>query len=219
MKIADDLDTDYKALVRNGYNQCASAYRESRSDKPAPELGILLDKLDDGAHALDIGCGAGVPVALALSKRCDVIGVDISEAMVELARTNAPSARFIREDIMSLEFEPSTFDAVTAFYSIFHIPREEHATLFERVHCWLKPGGYLLCTLTHHDEPAYTEDDFFGITMHWSNYGLLEYRRILAGVGFDLLSVSEAGNGFDERVQNPVERHPIVFAQKRKADQ
>ena len=215
MKIA----IDYKEIVRSGYNQCANAYHESRSAKPGPELDIVLDNLGDGSSALDIGCGAGVPVARALSKRCGVTGVDISEAMIELARTNVPDGRFILGDIMSLEFEPSTFDAATAFYSIFHIPREEHATLFERVHRWLKPGGYLLCTLTHHDEPAYTEDDFFGVTMHWSNYGLLEYRRILAGAGFELLNFGEAGHGFDECAQKPSESHPIIFARKRKASQ
>ncbi len=219
MKIADDPNVDYKALVRGGYNQCANDYHESRSAEPGPELDILLDRLADDASVLDIGCGAGVPVTRALSKRCGVTGVDISEAMIELARANVPSGRFIHGDVMSLEFEPAAFDAATAFYSIFHIPREEHQTLFERVHRWLRPGGYLLCTLTYRGEPAYTEDDFFGVTMHWSNYGLFEYRRILANAGFDLLNSGEAGHGFDQRIQNPSERHPIVFARKRKAPQ
>ena len=38
-----------------------------------------------------------------------------------------------------------------------------------------------LCTLSDYPEEGYTEDDFFGVTMYWSNYGIHEYREILTG--------------------------------------
>ena len=75
---------------------------------------------------LDIGCGAGVPVTQALSGRFAVTGVDISSEMVRQARANVPGATFIHGDITSVDFPDSSFDAVVAFYSIFHLPREEH---------------------------------------------------------------------------------------------
>ena len=58
-----------------------------------------------------------------------------------------------------------SFNGAVAFYSVFHIPREEHPELFRRVYDWLQPGGYLLCTLTGFGEEAYTEDDFYGVTL------------------------------------------------------
>ena len=210
--------TNYKALVRSGYDQCAAAYHESRKSEAGRELDALLGALDDGAAVLDIGCGAGVPVARTLAERFSVTGVDISGSMIELAKANVPSGRFIRADIMSVAFEPSIFDAVTAFYSIFHIHREEHPALFHRVHDWLKPGGYLLCLLPRYDEETYI-DEFFGATMYWSSYGVEDYQRILANVGFDLLENSIVGSGFDESVGAEPESHPVVLAQKRKAGQ
>ncbi len=208
----------YKVLVRSGYDQSAVAYHESRRREAGSELDAIFEVLDDGAAVLDIGCGAGVPVARALAERFSVTGVDISDSMIELARANVPVGKFIRANIMSVEFAPSTFDAATAFYSIFHIPRREHPVLFRRIYGWLKPGGYLLCLLRHHGEETYI-DNFFGSTMYWSSYALEDYEHYLTDVGFEILKIFTAGSGFDESLQAPPESHPIVLARKRKASQ
>ena len=179
-----------------------------------PELDLLGERLLDGAAVLDIGCGAGIPVTRLLAERLAVTGVDISGEMIRQARANVPGATFVRDEIMSVEFEDSSFDAVVAFYSIFHLPREEHAALFSRIHDWLKPGGYLMCTLSHSSESAYTEDDFFGVTMYWSNYGLADYTDMLTGLGFSILRTSTAGEGYSESHETPEEDHPLVFARR-----
>ena len=212
------VTANYKALVQSGYDQCAAAYHESRRSEAGRELGALLSVLEDGAAVLDIGCGAGAPVAKTLAERFRVTGVDISDSMISLAKANVPTGTFMRSDIMSVEFAPSTFDAATAFYSIFHVPRKEHPTLLRRIYEWLKPGGYLLCLLPHYDEETYL-DEFFGSTMYWSSYALEEYIHFLKHTGFDLLEESFVGSGFDEAVVAEPETHPIVFAQKRKASQ
>ena len=204
--------------MRSGYDQCAAAYHESRKSEAGSELDALLGVLDDGAAVLDIGCGAGVPVARTLAKRFRVTGVDISASMISLAKANVPTGTFIRSDVMSVEFAPSTFDAATAFYSIFHVPRDEHPALLRRIYEWLKPGGYLLCLLPHYDEETYL-DEFFGSTMYWSSYALEDYIHTLNRIGFDLIEESFVGSGFDEAVVAEPESHPIVFAQKPKVIQ
>lgn len=213
MRPANDPLVDYKALVKRGYDRCAAAYTEARSGEAHPELDLLHERLDDGAAVLDLGCGAGVPIARSLAGSFAVTGVDTSSEMVRLARANVPEARFFHADITSVEFVDSSFDAVVAFYSIFHLPREEHHGLFRRIRDWLKPGGYLMCTLTRYSEAAYTEDDFFGETMYWSNYGLSEYADLLTGLGFSLLETSTVGHGYAES-EAPPEVHPLVFARK-----
>jgi cyclopropane fatty-acyl-phospholipid synthase-like methyltransferase len=163
---------------------------------------------------LDVGCGAGVPVARALAGRFAVTGVDISGGMIARARANVPQATFIHADVMAVTFPPQHFDAVVAFYSIFHLPREEHPELLRRVYGWLKPGGYLLATLSTVDERPYTDDDFFGETMFWSNYGLEAYKGILAGLGFRLLEVTSTGHGYGETYAGDDEHHPLILARK-----
>ena len=163
---------------------------------------------------LDIGCGAGVPIAKSLAARYRVTGVDASPEMIQRAQQNVPTGDFICADIMSATFPPSSFDAVVAFYAVFHLPRQEHPDLFRRVHRWLKPGGYLLCTLSHYNEEGYTEEDFFGVTMYWSNYSLREYLEILTGAGFALLETKSTDSGYENATQEFSEDHPLVLARK-----
>ncbi len=214
MKPANHPTVDYRALVQRGYDQCAAAYEHARQQEAAPELTLLINRLPAGAHILDIGCGAGVPVAQTLARRFAVTGVDLSPEQIRRAQVNVPMGTFLHADIMALSFPPASFDAVVAFYSIFHLPREEHPVLFQRIYQWLKPGGYLLATVSAVSEAAYTEDDFFGVPMYWSNYGLAEYQELLKQLGFRLLETTVVGHGYRAGAERSPEQHPLVFAQK-----
>ena len=213
LKPANDPSTDYKALVRQSYDSQVADYEEMRQTETPPALNLLTSRLSDGAAVLDIGCGVGIPVTQTLARRFTVTGVDISGGMLERAKANVPGATFIHGDIMSVEFQSSHFDAVTAFYSIFNLPREEHPELLRLIYGWLKPCGYLLATLSYNDEPAYTED-YYGVTMYWSNYGLEEYKKILDEAGFTILEIGAIGAGYKDPTEAPGERHPLILAQK-----
>lgn len=214
MQPANDPAINYKQLVEQSYDRCAAAYAAARQQSTHPELALLIERLPDNAHVLDIGCGAGVPVARTLAYHAAVTGVDISAEQIRRARNQVPIGRFIHSDIMALEFPPAMFDAVVAFYSLFHLPREEHPELLRRIHTWLKPGGYLLATVTQVAEEAYTEDDFFGVTMYWSNYGLADYRRLLTTLGFAVLDTHVLGHGYATDTSATPEAHPLLFAQR-----
>lgn len=45
---------------------------------------------------------------------------------------------------MSLSFPAQSFDAVVAFYSIFHLPKEEQGIMIRKISGWLKKGGWVL---------------------------------------------------------------------------
>ena len=182
--------------------------------EPGIEIRGLSDRLNDGDAVLDIGCGAGTPIAKSLAARHRVTGVDISQEMIHRARQNVPTAHFLCTDVMSVRFPPSSFNAVVAFYSIFHLPREEHTVLFRRIHRWLKPGGHLLCTLSHYSEKGYTEEDFHGVTMYWSNFSHGEYREILTESGFHLVETKSTASGYENATQEFSEDHPLVLARK-----
>lgn len=218
MKPANDPTIDYKLLVQTNYDRCASDYETARRMTTNPELALLVNRLPNKAQVLDIGCGAGVPVAQTLARHFRVTGVDISAEQIRRAQTNVPKGHFIHSDIMALDFPAGMFDAIVSFYAIFHLPREEHPALFHRIHRWLKPGGYLLATVTHIAEEAYTEDDFFGVTMYWSNYGLADYCRTLQEVGFTILDTQALGHGYNAGIAASPESHPLIFAQRAMAE-
>lgn len=213
MQPANDPNVDYRKLVQHHYDMCAAAYDQARQREAEPELALLTSHLEQGATVLDLGCGAGVPIARTLAQQCVVTGVDISAEQIRLAQLHVPHAIFIQGDMLTVAFPSSSFDAVVAFYSIFHTPREEHAQLFQRIHQWLKPHGYFLATLALHAEESYTESDFFGVTMYWSNYGVNEYRTLLEHTGFEMLATTILGHGYDDEGM-PNEQHPLILARK-----
>jgi len=210
MKPANDPTIDYKRLVAQGYDQCAGAYEQARREAASPEIKWLKKQLPNKAQVLDIGCGSGLPVTRDLAKRFVVTGVDISSEQIRRARENVRHATFFHSDIMAIDFPAASFDAVVALYAIFHLPRGEHARLLGNIRRWLKLGGYLVATLAREADDPYTEDDFFGVEMYWSNYGMPEYNAILAESGFELLKSSDVGHGYTKDA--PEEAHWLVIA-------
>ena len=113
---------------------------------------------------------------------------------------------------MAIDFPEATFDAVVSFYAIFHVPREEQAELFGRIRRWLKTGGYLLTTVAAQEEAPYTEDDFFGVQMYWSNYGLDYYCGLLKSLRYQLLETTIIEHGYTDEQDRASERHPLILA-------
>jgi trans-aconitate methyltransferase len=115
-------------------------------------------------RVLDLGCGTGVPWTRWLADRFEVVGVDISDAQLGLARRNVPGATFVRSDLSELNVPSGTMHAVVALYSISHVPRKEHASLLTRVASLLEPEGFFAAILGAEDSPDWT-GSWLGVPM------------------------------------------------------
>jgi ubiquinone/menaquinone biosynthesis C-methylase UbiE len=145
----------------------------------------LAKGVDDGARVLDLRCGDGTK-ARRLSERFEVVGVDVSPEQLRLTRTVAPEVTFVEADFYELDFAPKTFDAVTAFYSFMHVPRDRHFEVFGKVLRWPKPGGLFLASLGTIGGPDRTEN-WLGVEMFFSGFDAETNRRLVREAGFELL--------------------------------
>ncbi|MCJ1444180.1 MAG: hypothetical protein MMC23_004681 [Stictis urceolatum] len=115
------------------------------TSKPSAQSGPPL-------RILEIGCGAGIPGTKILTSLpgARVVGNDISAGQIELARTNLSgeiekgSAELRAGDMLALEFEEGSLDAVVGLYSIIHLPREEQRVMLGKIGRWLREGGWLM---------------------------------------------------------------------------
>lgn len=109
-------------------------------------------ELGDGKRALDFGCGSGYGTAILAEKCAQVTGVDASPRAIELCNENFNQANleFVKiEPNYVLPFEDDTFDVITSFQVIEHMPDvPAYLSVLKRV---LKPGGKLLITTCNRD--------------------------------------------------------------------
>jgi len=164
--------SDPRRIVSDGYDRIAETYAarvaNGGGEHRNRHLALLEAELPAGARVLDLGCGAGLPVAGRLAERFTVTGIDISARQVELARRNVPDAAFIHADMATVELPPASFDAIVAFFSIIHVPRDDHRTVYQAIGRWLAPGGLLVLSTGVHSDPGSVEDDWLGAPMYWS---------------------------------------------------
>ena len=203
---------DAKRKVEAGYDHIAERYLEDRKpDDPRhlTELEDLGRSLPEHGTALDLGCGAGVPVSRWLTRRYEVTGVDLSARQVELARQNVPGATFIKADMTELDFPAASFDVVVAFYSIIHVPRTEQPALVRRIHGWLRPGGAFFATWATTEWQGEEEDwEGRGAAMWWSNYGAEENLEMLRGADFLIESAETISSGDETWLWVLARKHP-----------
>lgn len=183
---------DPKLVVSQAYDKIAERYLEWRAGQPrqgelARWLDLLREHVRSGARVMDIGCGAGIPLTLALSKSFDVTGVDISARQIELAVRNVPAASFIQGDVTTLEFARASFDAAVASYSLIHVPRAEHVGVFRSVARWLRPGGILLANFGTGNQEIDYDEDWLGAPQFWSSFDADGERAALLAAGFELV--------------------------------
>jgi len=202
---------DFKKTVKEGYNAIADRYlaERTRDSEDVSLLNDFMERLPTNAKVLDAGCGAGIPISQMLSERFQVTGVDFSEAQIELAKKNVPNATFLCEDMTKLDFPENTFDGITSYYAIIHIPREEHQGLLTNFYKMLKPGGFaLLCLGAEHliDD---VDENYLGTRMYWSHYDTETYLKMLKECGFSIIWSKRVA---DETCEGA--GHLFVLAQK-----
>jgi len=191
-------------IVRSGYDKIAEEYQADRGIfDHTRELDELLSLLPTNARILDVGCGAGVPVMEFLVEAgFEVVGMDFSESMLRLARNNVPQAQLIMGSMTELGFRDNSFDGLTAFYSIIHVPREKHLSLFQSFHRIIKPEGVMLICMGPDEWEAV--DEYYGTRMFWSHYNPEISLQMVKDAGFHII--------FGRHISTGGERHYWILA-------
>ena len=181
-----------KDIVRNGYDQLATDYRQHFSELHQERYDgwnrVLSQHLVPRERVLELGCADGIPLAKSLAVSFDYTGVDLSPVQIAHARKNVPQGTFVVGDMTQVDFSPQSFAAIVALYSIIHVPIEEQRPLIGRMFGWLKEGG-LVMIVVGAGRWTGTEADWIrhGTTMFWSHASGEEYAEWFCSAGFRIL--------------------------------
>ena len=189
-----------KQIVEQAYDYMADWYLEWIQDQRSPRevyTKKVLDNAPPSPRILELGCGPGVPITrMLLDQGAQVVANDLSARQISMARDRCPQATFIPGDMTGLSFDPASFDGITSFFTIFHLPRAEQKDMLSKIHSWLKPGGMFVCNLATIDEEE-IHGEFLGHGMFWSSYGEEDNVAMVKDAGLEVVEVEvlEAGDG------------------------
>jgi len=120
-------------------------FNESKNDFEISQI-VSITKPSADSVILDVGSGTGHHVAKMTEKGFNVVGLDISPAMVKEAQTKYPeySKNFKRGDALNLaEFHNNSFSHIMCMYfTIYYFKNKRQ--FFNNCMEWLKPGGCLI---------------------------------------------------------------------------
>src|SRR5690606_16926928 len=141
--------------------------------------------LPPGGRILDVGCGAGEPIAAYLAQAGHpVTGVDFAAPMLAIARRRLPRGDWRCADMRTLALS-ERFAGVVGWDSFFHLTADEQRGTLPRLAAHLAPGGALLLTVGPH--AGEVTGRVGGDRVYHASLSPAEYERILAGLGLAIV--------------------------------
>lgn len=148
-------------------------------------LDRFLALVSPGGTILDLGCGAGDPIAAYLTSQGHaVVGVDASHAMLAIARARYPHGDWRLGDMRTLDV-PERFDGIIAWNSFFHLTREEQRAVLPLLAAHMAPGAALMLTVGPKDGEV--DGHVGGERIYHASLSPDEYRRLLADFSIDVV--------------------------------
>jgi SAM-dependent methyltransferase len=156
--------------TRASYDTDASGYAEKVSGllDGSPYLRASLALFADlvrgsgGGLVADIGCGPGYVAAHLHDAGLDVLGIDLSPEMIEIARRDHPDVRFEVGTMTDLDLADDSIAGIVAFWSIIHVPDRAMPGVCDEFRRVLRPGGPLLVGFHVGDETQHTSEGYTG---------------------------------------------------------
>jgi ubiquinone/menaquinone biosynthesis C-methylase UbiE len=137
------------------------------------------------APVADVGCGPGRVAAFLAAHGLDVVGVDVSQAMLTVARDAHPDIRFEEGRLTALPFRDGSLGGVVCWYSIIHTPSEHLDEVFAELERVLTGDGHLLLAFQAGDGECVHRADAYRTGISLTNYrhSLDEVARSLIAAG------------------------------------
>ncbi len=185
--------------TREAYNKAAEKYLQlffDELDKKEFDRNIL-DEFSSYFHSksivLDAGCGpCGHTTEYLSKKELNVIGIDISEKCIDLAKEHHPDVHFEVGDFSELKYRNNYFDGIISYYSIIDTPKIYTRKILKEFKRVLKADGYLLLVVKEGTTEGY-QNELLGIEteIYFTLFTKDEIKLSLKESGFEIIKLEQ----------------------------
>lgn len=185
--------------TRTAYNKAAEKYYDlfhnelEKKDFDRKLIDDYLKYFDPSSIICDAGCGpCGHIDNYIFQKGFRILGIDISEKCIEIAKNHFPRIQFETGDFTKLKYRDNYFDGLISYYSLIDTPRIYLNRVFKELNRVLKKNGYLLVTVKEGETEGY-ENDLIGIKteIYYSLFREEEIKTFLEKNGFDKIKTEK----------------------------
>ncbi len=186
-------------LTRKAYNKAAGKYYDmfyDELDKKPYDIQFVdtyLNYLGEEPVILDVGCGPCGHIDKYISRKgYKVVGIDLSEKCVEIARNHSPGIQFLTMDFAEMGFGDSSFDGIVSYYSVIDTPKKYIGNVLSEFRRVLKKNGLLFLTVKSGGEEGF-QNDLLGINarIYFSLFTENELRNLLENKDFEILKLEK----------------------------
>lgn len=193
--------------LSHSYNTIATWFDANRrKDLVEKEyLDLITQTIPPAAAVLDLGCGAGEPLAKFFIERgYFVTGIDASWKMIEICKEKFSSQNFTQTfqknlaenffvaDMRDLNLGRK-FEIILAWDSFFHLTKGEQRSMFATFAAHITRGGILAFTSGPKDGEVWSDNN--GEMLYHASLSVEEYRELLAKFGFEVLRCDVSDRG------------------------
>ncbi|WP_265864293.1 class I SAM-dependent methyltransferase [Streptomyces sp. SKN60] len=165
-----DAEQNWLADTRTSYDTVAADYADlvrgllDRTPYERAMLALFADavRASGGGPVADLGCGPGRITAHLGGLGLDVLGIDLSPAMIDVARREHPGTDFRVGSMTELDLPDGSMGGLVAWYSLIHVPDAELDRTLAHFHRALRPGGPLLLAFHAGDETRLKTEGYGG---------------------------------------------------------
>ncbi len=151
-KIQSVID-DYNAIAQDYANEVYG------NDKRAWYIQLFLRSLK-GKKVLDAGCGNGNDCRYVYNQGYEVIGIDFSEKMLDIAKEKLPNIEFHLMDMSKTTFQNNSFDGLITNCSLIHVPKENMDATLQEFGRVLKKGGKMFLVVFNGEGEQMIDEPF-----------------------------------------------------------
>ena len=117
-----------------------------------PYLKQFIELLPNNPKVLDLCCGAGYESMRLNSLGANVVGADLSEKSIEIAKQHNPTIDFYVKDMLKSYKDLGLFDGIACIAGLVHLPENQLELAFKNMHEVLKDKSYLFIVLRNGDK-------------------------------------------------------------------